>query len=141
MESLLGGLIAQRRFNMIIVGLFGGLALAIASAGLYGVMAYLVTQRTREIGVRLALGALPARVMTSVIGRGVVHTAAGVAIGVAVAWQLASSVGGFLFEVRPHDPLVYAAAIVLLASCGIAAAFIPARRAARVDPVIALRME
>jgi predicted permease len=141
LESLLGGLIAQRRFNMLIVGLFGALALAIASAGLYGVMAYLVTQRTREIGVRLALGAPPARVMTAVIGRGVVHTAAGVVIGVAVAWVLATSVEAFLFEVRPHDPVVYGAAAALLAACGVIAAFVPARRAARVDPVIALRTE
>ena len=141
MDSLLGGLIAQRRFNMIIVGLFGGLALAIASVGLYGVMAYLVTQRTWEIGVRLALGAPPAQVMTAVIGRGVVHTAAGVAIGVAVAWQLASSVETFLFEVRPHDPVVYGAAAALLGACGVAAAFVPARRAARVNPVIAMRVE
>lgn len=141
MASLLGERIAQRRFNMLIVGLFGGLALAIASAGLYGVMAYLVTQRTREIGVRLALGAPPARVMTAVIGRGVVHTAAGLAIGIAVAWQLASLVEAFLFEVRPHDPVVYGAAAALLAACGVIAAFVPARRAARVDPVIALRVE
>jgi ABC-type antimicrobial peptide transport system permease subunit len=126
---------------MLIVGLFGALALAIASAGLYGVMAYLVTQRTREIGVRLALGAPPARVMTAVIGRGVVHTAAGVVIGVAVAWVLATSVEAFLFEVRPHDPVVYGAAAALLAACGVIAAFVPARRAARVDPVIALRTE
>jgi len=141
MASLLGGLIAQRRFNMLIVGLFGGLALAIACAGLYGVMAYLVTQRTWEIGVRLALGAPPAQVMTAVIGRGVVHTVAGVAIGVAVAWRLSSSVEAFLFEVGPHDPVAYGAAAALLGACGVAAAFVPARRAARVNPVIALRME
>lgn len=141
MVSLLGERIAQRRFNMLVVGLFGGLALTIASAGLYGVMAYLVSQRTKEIGVRLALGAPPARVMTAVIGRGVVHTAAGLAIGIAVAWQLASLVEAFLFEVRPHDPVVYAAAAALLAACGVIAAFVPARRAARVDPVIALRVE
>jgi predicted permease len=141
MASLLGELIAQRRFNMLIVGLFGGLALAIACAGLYGVMVYLVTQRTREIGIRLALGAPPAQVMTAVIGRGVVHTAAGVALGVAGAWLLASSVEAFLFEVRPHDPVVYGAAAALLAACGVSAAFVPARRAARVDPVVALRVE
>ncbi len=141
MDSLLGALIAQRRFNMLIVSLFGGLALAIASAGLYGVMAYLVTQRTREIGVRLALGASPARVMTTVIGRGVVHTASGVAIGVVVAWPLASLVQAFLFEVRPHDPVVYGTAVAVLAACGVTAAFVPARRAARIDPVIALRAE
>ena len=141
LASLLGERIAQRRFNMLIVGLFGGLALAIASAGIYGVMAYLVTQRTREIGVRLALGAAPARVMTAVVGRGVVHTAAGVAIGIAVAWQFASLVEAFLFEVHPHDPVVYGAAAALLAACGFVAAFVPARRAARVNPVIALRAE
>ena len=141
MASLLGERIALRRFNMLIVGLFGGLALAIASAGLYGVMAYLVTQRTREIGVRLALGAPPARVMTAVIGRGLVHTAAGLAIGIVVAWQLTSLVETFLFEVRPHDPVVYGAAATLLAVCGVVAALVPARRAARVDPVVALRVE
>jgi predicted permease len=141
MASLVGERIAQRRFNMLIVGLFGGLALAIASAGLYGVMAYLVSQRTREIGVRLALGAAPARVMTAVIGRAVLHTAAGLAIGIAVAWQLASSIEGLLFQVRPHDPVVYAAVAALLGGCGVAAAFVPARRAARVNPVIALRAE
>jgi predicted permease len=141
MESLLGDRIAQRRFNMLIAGLFGGLALAIASAGLYGVMAYLVSQRTKEIGVRLALGASPARVMTGVIGRGVVHTAAGLVIGVAVAWLLGSSIEAFLFEVRAHDPLVYGAAAALLAGCGIIAVAVPARRAACVDPVIALRVE
>ena len=141
MESLLGRLIAQRRFTMLIVGLFGGLALAIASAGLYGVMAYLVTHRTWEIGVRLALGASPAQVMSAVIGRGAVHTAAGVVIGVTVAWQLGSFVEPFLFEVRAHDPIVYAATATLLAVCGVTAAFVPARRAARVDPVIALRVE
>ena len=132
---------AQRRFNTLIVGLFGGLALAIASAGLYGVTAYLVTQRTREIGVRLALGAPPARVMTAVIGRGLAHTAAGLSIGIVLSWLLASSVEAFLFEVRPHDPIVYGGAAALLAVCGLAAAFVPARRAARVDPVIALRVE
>lgn len=141
LASLLGGLLAQRRFTMIIVGLFGGLALAIAGAGLYGVMAYVVTQRTREIGVRLALGALPARVMSSVVGRALVLTVAGVAVGVSAAWPLAASLERFLFEVRPHDPLVYATAAALLAACGVAAAFVPARRAARVDPVIALRAE
>jgi predicted permease len=141
MDSLLGGLIAQRRFNMLVVGLFGCLALAIASAGLYGVMAYLVTQRTREIGLRLALGAAPARVMTAVIGRGVAHTAAGVAIGIMVAWQLASLVEAFLFEVRPHDPVIYGAAAAVLAVCSVIAAFLPARRAARVNPVIALSVE
>lgn len=141
MASLLGERIAQRRFNMIVVGLFGALALAIASAGLYGVMAYLVSQRTREIGVRLALGAPPVRMLTSVIGRAIVHTAAGLALGIALAWPLSSLTTAFLFDVRPHDPLVYGGAATLLAVCGIVAAFVPARRAASVDPIIALRAE
>jgi putative ABC transport system permease protein len=141
MASLLGERIAQRRFNMLVVGLFGGLALAIASAGLYGVMAYLVSQRTREIGVRLALGAPPARVMTAVIGRGVAHTAAGLTIGIVLAWQFASLVESFLFQVRPHEPVVYGAAAALLAACGVIAAFVPARRAARVNPIVALRVD
>ncbi|MBA3641287.1 MAG: ABC transporter permease, partial [Acidobacteria bacterium] len=141
MASLLSGIIAQRRFNMLIVGLFAAVALTIASAGLYGVMAYAVTQRTREIGVRLALGAPPGRLMRAVIGRGVAHTAAGVATGIAVAWPLAVSVEAFLFQVRPHDPVIYGAAAALLGICGIAAAIVPARRAARVHPVIAMRVE
>ena len=141
MESVLAGLVAQRRFSMLIVGLFGGLALAIASAGLYGVMAYLVTNRTWEIGVRLALGATPGQVMKAVLSRGAMHSAAGVAIGVTAAWWLASLVEPFLFQVRAHDPVVYAAAVALLAVSSVAAAFVPARRAARVNPVIALRVE
>ena len=141
MESLLGGLIAQRRFNMLIVGLFGALAIAIASAGLYGVMAYLVTQRTREIGVRLALGAAPAQVIARVMSRGMWHIATGVAIGVAAAWPLAKSVKVFLFEVQPHEPVVYGAAIALLVVCGTVAALVPARRAARISPLIAMRAE
>lgn len=79
--------------------------------------------------------------MTMVIGRGVMHTVAGLAIGLVAAWPLASLVEAFLFEVRPYDPIVYGSAIALLAACTVAAAFFPARRAARVDPVIALRVE
>jgi putative ABC transport system permease protein len=141
MGSRLDGVIAQRRFNMLIVALFAGVALTIASVGLYGVMAYAVTQRTREIGVRLALGASSGRLVRAVLGRGASLTAAGVATGIAVAWPLAASVEAFLFGVRPHDPAIYGAAAVLLAGCGVAAACIPARRAARVDPVIAMRAE
>ena len=141
MAALFADLIALRRFTMLVVGLFGALALAIASAGLYGVMAYVVTQRTREIGVRLALGAPPARVMREIIGRGIAHTAAGVAIGVALAWPLAPLVQTFLFQVGPREPLVYAGTVAVLTVCGVAAAFVPARRAAHVDPVSALRAE
>jgi predicted permease len=141
MSSLFGELIAQRRFNMVVMILFGVVALAIAGAGLYGVMSYLVTQRTREFGVRLALGAAPSRMMQNVVARAGIHTAIGVAIGVGAAALLASSIEQFLFHVRPHDPFVYVGAVALLAACGLVAAIVPARRAARVDPVIALRVE
>jgi predicted permease len=141
MTSLLGGLIAQRRFNLLVVALFGGLALAIGGVGLYGVMAYQVTQRTREIGVRLALGASPSRVQSTVLTRGLALTTAGVVIGMAAAWPLATYVQSFLFQVALHDPTVFVAAATLLLSCGVVATFIPARRAARVDPLIALRAE
>jgi ABC-type antimicrobial peptide transport system permease subunit len=104
-------------------------------------MASLVTQRTREIGVRLALGASPARVMMTMIGRGVAHTAAGTTVGLAATWLLAPFVQAFLFDVGPRDAFVYTAATAVLTACGILAAFIPARRAARVDPAIALRAE
>jgi predicted permease len=141
MASRLDGLLARRRFTLLVVGLFGVLALAIASAGLYGVMASLVTQRTREIGVRLALGASPARVMMTMIGRGVAHTAAGTTVGLAATWLLAPFVQAFLFDVGPRDAFVYTAATAVLTACGVLAAFVPARRAARVDPAIALRAE
>jgi predicted permease len=141
MTSLLQGLVAQRHFNMIIVGLFGGLALAIVAAGIYGVMAYLVARRTQEIGVRIALGAVPTRVLAMVLRRAFTHVSLGLALGLIGAWQLSRLVESFLFQVAPHDPAVYAATAALLLGIGLIAALVPARRAARVDPLVALRAE
>lgn len=134
-------LVAQRRFNMLLLALFGVLGLSIAGVGIYGVMAYVVSQRTQEIGIRMALGARPSTILMSVLGSALLTMMAGLAIGLICAWALAGLVSGFLFEVQPHDPAVYAAVLAVLLMAGLTAAFVPARRAAGVDPVIALRME
>jgi putative ABC transport system permease protein len=134
-------LVAQRRFNMLLLALFGVLGLTIASVGIYGVIAYAVSQRTHEIGIRMALGALPSTILKSVLGGALLYMIAGLAIGSIGAWSLAGLVRGFLFEIQPHDPRVYAGALLVLALTGLAAAFVPARRASGVDPLIALRME
>jgi predicted permease len=134
-------LVAQRRFNMLLLALFGILGLSIASVGIYGVMAYVVSQRTAEIGIRMALGALPSRILMSVLGSALLTMTVGLAIGLIGAWSLAELVRGFLFEVQPHDPTVYAGALLVLAITGLLAALGPARRASSVDPLIALRME
>ena len=141
LEHYFNGLIAQRHFNMLLLGLFGLLGIVIAGIGIYGVMAYVVTQRTQEIGIRMALGALPATILSLVLGRAVLYLALGLAIGATSAWGLARLVEGFLFEIHPHDVRIYAAVFTLLLITGLAAAFLPARRAARVDPLVALRME
>ena len=134
-------LVAKRRFNMRLLGLFGVLAIAIACVGIYGVMAYVVHLRTQEIGVRMALGARPRAILRSVLGRAATYLTVGLAIGLPGAWALSALVSGFLFEVHPHDPRVYAAVTATLALAGLSAAFVPAWRASRVDPLRALRLE
>jgi putative ABC transport system permease protein len=139
LDSLFSGLVARRRFNMVLVGLFGVLAIAIASVGIYGVVSYLVEQRTQEIGVRLALGAVPSGIVRMVLGRSAGVVGAGVVIGLVGAWALARFARAFLFQVQPHDPLIYLLMSALLFVTGLTAAAVPARRAARVDPLDALR--
>jgi putative ABC transport system permease protein len=134
-------LVAQRRFNMLLLSLFGILGLVIACVGIYGVMAYVVSQRTHEIGVRMALGARPSTILMSVLGRASFYMSVGLAIGVASAWGLAELLKGFLFQIQPHEATVYAGVLAILAATGLMAAFLPARRAARVDPIVALRVE
>ena len=141
LDNYFDALVAQRRFNMLLLALFGILGLTIASVGIYGVIAYAVSQRTQEIGIRMALGALPSTILTSVLGGALLYMSAGLAIGLIGAWGLAGLVRGFLFEIQPHDPRVYAGVLLVLGITGLAAAFVPARRAAAVDPLIALRME
>jgi putative ABC transport system permease protein len=139
LSEYLDGLVAERRFNMLLLAVFGILGIVIACVGIYGVLAYVVLLRTPEIGVRMALGAAPAHIRRSVLQRAAMHLVIGLAIGLAGSWMLSTLVAGFLFEVRPHDPWIYAAVSGTLVASGLAAALIPARRAARVDPLIALR--
>jgi putative ABC transport system permease protein len=141
LSDYLNGLIAQRRFNMLLIGLFGLLGIVIACVGVYGVMAYIVTQRTHEIGIRLALGAVPAAILRAVLGRATLYLSAGLMIGLAGAWLLSALIGNFLFQVQPHDPRVYVSVALTLVAAGVLAALLPARRAARVDPLAALRAE
>jgi putative ABC transport system permease protein len=141
LSQYLDGLIAQRRFTMLLLAVFGLLGIVIACAGIYGVMAYIVAQRTSEIGIRMALGASPFVILWSVLGRAVLYLSGGLGLGLALAWMLSALVSGFLFQVQPHDPWVYSTVAATLIATGIAAAFLPARRAARVDPLTTLRLD
>ena len=141
MDDILVTSVADRRFNLVLLGGFAAVALLLAAAGIYGVMSYLVVQRTREIGVRLALGATPRDVVTLVTGRALTLAAAGVAIGLAAAVLLSRVLQTMLFAVEVLDAPTFAAAAAVLLLSAVAAAFVPARRAAAVDPVIALRGE
>ena len=137
----LNSLVAERRLNMYLLTSFGVIGVVIACVGIYGVFAYVVALRTHEIGIRIALGARPARILRSVLGRALTFVAAGLGAGLVGAWLLARLITGFLFHVEPHDPWVYALVGTALAATGLTAAFVPARRAARVDPLVALRTE
>ncbi len=141
MEELIARRIAQRKLTMLLLGLFGLLGLAIAAVGVYGVMAYLVAQRTREIGVRMALGATRANVVGMVLLNAAVLVASGLAVGGIAAWHLSAASAAFLYRLEPTDPRAFVAAVVSLSLAALVASAIPARRAASVDPVVALRSE
>ncbi len=134
-------LLAQRRFNMALLVLFGGLGLVIAAVGIYGVMAYIVAQRTNEIGVRMALGATRGNVVGMVLKRAAVLMAIGLALGGATAWLLSGKVESFLFQTEATDPKIFVISLTMLTLAGLAASALPARRAASVDPLVALRHE
>jgi predicted permease len=141
LEARFEALVVQRRFTMLLLSLFGVLGVVIAAVGIYGVTAYAVTQRRREIGIRIAVGAVPGAVVASVLGGTSRQIGAGLAVGLAGAWSLATLVEGFLFQVEPHEPAIYLAVGIALLATGVAAGFLPARRAARVDPLSVLRSE
>jgi predicted permease len=141
MDDLVSASLAQRRFAMQIVGLFGVLALFLAAIGIYGVMAYSVTQRTREIGIRLALGASTKSILSWLLGQGMRLTLVGVAVGLVGALALTRLLRGLLFGIAPTDVPTYIALTLLLALVALLACYIPARRATKVDPLVALRYE
>lgn len=141
LESLVAESILQPRFRAWLLGTFGGLALLLASIGIYGVIAYGVAQRRPEIGIRLALGAPTRSVVGLVLWKGMLPVLAGIAAGLGVALLGARVVAGLLYGVAPTDALTFATVAILLAATGLAAAYLPARRAARVDPLAAIRAE
>jgi len=133
--------IAPQRLNLTLLAVFAGVALTLAVIGLYGVLAYAVAQRQREIGVRMALGAQRRDVLGLVVGHGMRLTGIGVILGLAGALALTRVLKSLLFEIKPFDPVTFLTVTALLAGVALLACWIPARRAARVDPIEALRYE
>jgi predicted permease len=141
MDQRIAESLSRRRFTTILLTLFAGLALALATVGIYGVMAYLVSQGTRELGIRMALGATPPAILRLVIRQGLALALCGVGIGLIAAVAFARLVSGLLFGVRSTDPVTFGAIAILLTAVALLASYIPARRAARIDPMISLRCE
>jgi putative ABC transport system permease protein len=141
MDELISGSMSQRRFAMILLAVFAGVAIALAAVGIYGVTSYSVTQRSHEIGIRMALGARRRDVLNLVVTQGLKLVIGGVAIGLAGAFALTRVMSSLLFGVSPTDPLVFVMTSVALTGLALAASFIPARRATKVDPMVALRYE
>jgi putative ABC transport system permease protein len=141
LEDLVAASHGSTRFLASLLGIFSLVALVLAAVGIYGVMSYAVTERTHEIGIRMALGASADRVMREIVRHGLALTAAAVVLGLTIALALARITRGVLFGVGPGDPLTLGGAAALLALVSLAACYVPARRAARVDPLLALNAE
>ena len=141
MDQVVAESTARTRFDMWLMTIFGCSALLLAAIGIYGLMAYSVQQRSRELGIRLALGAESGQLQRMVLAQGMKLTALGMAIGVAAAFGVARVLASFLFGVTPHDPLAFTATPLVLSGVALLALWVPARRAASVDPVLALKSE
>jgi ABC-type antimicrobial peptide transport system permease subunit len=133
--------IASQRFTMLLLAVFAGLALLLAGIGIYGVLSYLVGQRTREIGIRIALGAARGNVLRMILTDGAWMTLTGVVIGVGAALGLTQLMSSLLFGVKPTDVVTFSVVVALLCSIALVACYVPARRAMKIDPLIALRDE
>ncbi len=139
LEDRLGQALAPSRFNLVMIGCLGAVALLLASLGVYGVIGFMVTQRTREIGTRVALGAEGAQVLRLVVARGIALAVGGVGLGLMAAYSLRGTVEGMLFGIETADPISYAGIATTLLAVSVLAAFVPARRAAALDPIVCLR--
>ncbi|RPH55582.1 FtsX-like permease family protein, partial [bacterium] len=140
-EQVVGGSLTRQRFNTFLFTTFGVIALSLTVIGVYGVMAYSVAQRTRDVGIRMALGARRADVLRSIVGQGALLTCLGLTLGLAAAWGLSRLMSALLYGVEATDAATFAAVSLLLVGMGLAASYLPARRASKVDPVVALRNE
>jgi putative ABC transport system permease protein len=141
MTDVMSASLAAQRFNMTLMGIFAAVALLLAAIGIYGVISYSVTQRTHEIGVRMALGAKAGDVLRGVLKEGVLLALIGVAIGISAAFAVSRVMSSLLFGVSTTDPMVFVSIPIILIGVALGATFIPALRATRVDPMIALRYE
>jgi ABC-type antimicrobial peptide transport system permease subunit len=141
LDGLFSRSLSPRRFAMVLIGVLAGLALVLSAVGIYGVMSYTVGQRTQEIGVRMALGAQPRNMLALILGHGARLALVGIVAGVLGALALTRFLSSLLFGVAPKDPLTFAGVALLLFGVALAACYVPARRAMRVDPMVALRYE
>ena len=141
MEARVDESLARRRFSMLLLTFFACLALGLAAIGIYGVIAFLVSQSTREVGIRMALGATPREILMLIVRQGLIATIVGVAAGLIGAFILTRFMTTLLFEVRATDPLTFVAIAAVLGAVALLASYVPARRAAAVDPMVSLRSE
>ena len=138
---MIGGSLAQPRFNMMLLGIFAGVAMVLAAIGIYGVIAYSVTQRTREIGIRMALGAQRGDVLRMILRQSMLIIGIGLTIGLVAAFALTRWMASLLYGVSAHDLSIHGLVLMVLAGAGLIATYIPARRAMALDPMVALRYE
>jgi len=141
LEKVVDESVAQRRLNMLLMGLFGGLAMLLSAVGVYGLLSHAVTQRTHEMGIRMALGAQMSDVLKLVLKQGMMLALIGEAVGLVGALMLTRLIRGLLFGVTPNDVTTFVVVITILSIVALLACYLPARRATKVDPLIALRYE